>query len=89
VSERLSEDDLANLVRWGATGSDPDVQRLVDELRARRAADLTAAEREALVWLMWLMEHVRGEQTVSWGPFDSRMSDRAFVALARVLGGGE
>jgi hypothetical protein len=89
VSERLTEDEL-NYVERIMCSDDADTDALIDvgtlalrmtaELRARRAADLTAEEREALEWLRDIATitlEVDGVRT---------QAGRAYDALTRLLG---
>jgi hypothetical protein len=101
VSERLSEEELAALEWHGCssgTGTAPVLRsaiiRAVTELRARRAADLTVAEREALVLVPPALEAMYRRECIDAAingepaPKRARL-DLALAALARVLGGGE
>jgi hypothetical protein len=80
----ISDENLADALKHHGA-EDIDIHRMAEELRARRAADLTAAEREALVWLL-------SGLGLPWGnPRDDldKRHNAALAALARVLGGGE
>lgn len=92
MSERLSEEDLAAFI-GGTTPLPGEVVRMAAELRARRAADLTAAEREALEFIV---EEIRGQFRLDWPSYTGApghegraKASLAIKALARVLGGGE
>jgi hypothetical protein len=80
VSERVSDDWLAAFVE-GTAPSESTIVCAVEELRARRAADLTDGDRESLTWLLGQVE--------AWIPHEYERRADALAALARVLGGGE
>jgi hypothetical protein len=88
----ISDENLADALKHHGA-EDIDIHRMAEELRARRAADLTAAEREALRFAAMVV-------SASEFLFADRMTDpkiaahvgrcrAALSALARVLGGGE
>jgi hypothetical protein len=83
----ISDENLADAIKHHGA-EDIDIHRMAEELRARRAADLTDGEvgllveamgvlsREGLHATCGLIQRIAGE-------------DRVRAALARVLGGGE
>jgi hypothetical protein len=90
MRERLSDEQLASMrAAWSASGVES-IPAMLDELRARRAADLTAEEREALRWLaagvadeLASRDDWRGETKIRDG------YEHALAALERLVGGGK
>jgi DNA-directed RNA polymerase subunit F len=78
--KRLTDEELVDLDRWAADDLRGDEQQevwsAVDELRERRAADLTAEEREALSYARDLVDNDANEE-----------DRRALSVLNRLLGG--
>jgi hypothetical protein len=85
VKQRLTADQLVDLERWAADDLRGDEQRevwaLVDELRARRARDLTPAEVAVLRDAAWLL-------CSPWGRSGADEKSAA-TALSKLMGYGE
>jgi hypothetical protein len=86
----ISDENLADALKHHGA-EDIDIHRMAEELRARRAADLTAAEREDLHALrLEAQRRLLGGDAYDISEQDRRCQIvRAIHALARVLGGGE
>lgn len=80
MSARLTDEELANVLRWCAPDSEHDyVRDMATELRERRAADLSAEQIDELCKLrQWLSDSDRPD----WLPL------RALSVLDRIINGG-
>lgn len=81
MSERLSDEDLANFIHWNEVYDKENVSAstlIAKELRERRAADLTAEDREALA------EVLREVQPSDVG-MPGLVSERACAVLSRLV----